>query len=46
MKGFTFAGKPPLKEHSEDGVSVKVAGMKWFSESDELQLDIGDINFA
>ena len=33
LKGFTFAGKPPLKELSEDGVSVKVAGMKWFSES-------------
>ncbi|MCH2406211.1 MAG: A17 family peptidase, partial [Nitrosopumilus sp.] len=46
LKGFTFSGKAPSKDLSTDGESVTVAGMKWFSECDELQLDIGPLNFA
>lgn len=46
LKGFTFAGEKPASELSEDGESIKCAGMKWYSETDELQLDFGELNFA
>ena len=46
LKGFTFTGKPPDENSSEDGKSVNVAGMKWFPEEDILQLDIGELNFS
>ena len=46
LKGFTFSHKNPPKDLSEDGKSINVAGMKWFSKDDYLQLDIGDLNFA
>ena len=31
---------------TEDGISVKVAGMKWFPKGDFLKLNIGTLNFA
>ena len=46
LKGFTFAGSKPLKELSEDGESIHVAGMKWFSEPDLLKLDISPLDFT
>ena len=46
IKGFTFSGKPPPSHLTEDGESIKVAGARWYSESDELQLDVGEISFA
>ena len=46
LKGFTFSGKPPNPELSKDGVSVSVAGMNWFPEEDELQLNIKPLEFA
>ena len=45
LKGFTFSGKRPLHTLSENGKSINVAGMKWFSEPDELQLDMSELNF-
>lgn len=39
LKGFTFSGENPLKELSEDGESIKCAGVKWFSMKDQLQLN-------
>ena len=46
MKAFTFSGKPPGEDVSEDGRSINVAGMKWYPENDELQLDISELNFS
>ena len=46
LKGFTFAGLDPPKSLSEDGQSVGVAGMKWFSRDDELSLDISALDFS
>ena len=46
LKGFTFSGKPPLSGLSSDGESINVAGMRWYPESDLIQLDASEINFA
>ena len=46
LKGFTFSGERPPAHLSSDGVSVGVAGCKWFSEEDEISLKIPDLNFA
>ena len=46
LKGFTFSGKSPPSHLTEDGESIKVAGTRWYSEDDEIQLDLGDISFA
>ena len=41
LKGFTSSGEAPLENLSEDGESINFAGMKWFLQSDELQLGKG-----
>ena len=46
LKGFTFSGSPPPSNLTDDGVSIKVAGEKWFSKDDLLSLNIGELNFA
>ena len=46
LKGFTFSGKPPPEHLSRDGASINVVGYKWFSESDRIQFDIGELNFS
>ena len=46
LKGFTFSKKDPPENLTEDNKSINVAGMKWFSKEDYLQLDIGELNFA
>ena len=46
LKGFTFSGKTPLSDLSSDGESINVAGMRWYPESDLIQLDASEINFA
>ena len=46
LKGFTFSGKPPPTHLSKDGESIKATGSRWISESDELQLDVGEVSFA
>ena len=33
VKGFTISGEPPLPSLTKDGVSVNVAGVKWFPVS-------------
>ena len=45
VKGFTFSGKDPPSDLSTDGVSVKVAGMKWNTKADKISLETGDLNF-
>ena len=46
LKGFTFSGEHPPAHLSEDGQSVNVAGYRWYSEKDEVSLNVGDLNFA
>ena len=46
LKGFTFSREDPPSHLSEDGVSVSVAGMKWYSKDDELSLKGPDLNFG
>ncbi|XP_057294722.1 uncharacterized protein LOC130623268 [Hydractinia symbiolongicarpus] len=46
LKGVTFSGDKPLPNLTDDGESIMVGGMKWFPETDELSLNISQLNFA
>ena len=46
LKGDTVSGKDPPNELSNDGKSINVAGIKWFSKDDTISLDISELNFA
>ena len=46
IKSFTVSGNHPDKSVSSDGVSIPIAGHKWFSKDDEIALDIKELNFA
>ena len=44
--GFTFSVTEPLTQLSDDGESIHVAGIKWYSEADILKLDIDPLDFS
>ena len=46
LKGITFSGQRPIPELTQDGISVSVAGCKWYPEADKISLDISDLNFS
>ena len=46
LKGITFSGSNPPDHLSEDGESILVGGLRWFSKSDHLMLNLGDLNFS
>ena len=46
LKGIAFSGEKPLQTLSDDGESIHIAGLKWFVKTDEISLNIGEINFA
>ena len=46
LKGFTVSGCNPDESLTSDGVSIALAGHKWFSKEDLIALDIKDLNFA
>ena len=46
LKGITFSGSDPPEHLSEDGVSILAGGLKWFSKSDTLKLNLGAFNFS
>ena len=46
VKGFIFSGQHPPSDFSNDGVSVKVAGLKWYTKADKISLETGDLNFS
>eukprot|EP00794_Sanderia_malayensis_P002417 gene2417-biopygen1303 len=46
LKGFTFSRIKPSEDLSDYGASIAVGGMKWFPETDELTLNISDLNFS
>ena len=46
LKGVTMSHQKPSTTLSEDSESVKVAGMRWYPEQDEISLDVSPLNFA
>ena len=46
LKGIAFSGEEPPQTLSDDGESIHIAGLKWFVKTDEISLNIGEINFA
>ena len=46
LKGITYSGSDPPENLSDDGSSVKVAGMIWYSKLDQMSLNIKGLNFA
>ena len=46
LKGITFSGSEPPPNLSDDGESVNVAGMRWFSKDDKISLNISELNFG
>ena len=46
LKGITHSGSDPPDNLSEDGSSVKIAGMIWYSKLDQMSLNIRELNFA
>ena len=45
LKGFTISGDNPSENLSSDGVSVVVAGLRWFPEGNFIKLNISELNF-
>ena len=41
-----MSGRPPDASLTKDGVSIGVAGHRWFSEEDAIGLDVSEPNFA
>ena len=46
LKGVAFSKKKPPESLSEDGESVVVAGIRWYTEDDEITLNVGELNFV
>ena len=46
LKGIAFLSKDPSESLSDDGVSIQVAGMKWYTKDDLLAFDFTEINFS
>ena len=46
LKGFIFSGEDPPAHLSDDGKSAVIGGHRYFPKTDEIQLNIGELNFA
>ena len=46
LKGFTFSGKNPPEKLTQDGESICIGGILWFSKNDYISIDITDLNFS
>ena len=46
LKGIAFAKRKPPESMTEDGESIAVAGIKWYTEEDTISLNLGDIVFT
>lgn len=46
LKGITFSGEDPPEHVTQDGVSVTVGGLRWWSKDDKLGLNISELNFG
>ena len=45
LKGIAFSREDPPSTLSDDGETIHVGGMRWFVKSDELALNVGELNF-
>ena len=46
LKGVTVSGKDPPENLSSDGKSVVVGGVVWYPKTDEVALNIPELNFS
>ena len=46
LKGVAFSGEDPPPQLTDDGEMIHIAGLKWFVKSDQISLNIGEMNFA
>ena len=46
LKGITFSGENPHRTLSNNGESINVAGLKWYSKDDKISLDVSELNFS
>ena len=46
LKGITFSGEEPPQTLGDDGEMIHIAGLKWFVKSDEISLNISEMNFS
>ena len=46
LKGITFSGEDPSPDLTDDGDSIIIGGMKWYSKTDEISLNISQLNFS
>ena len=45
-RGWTRSGEPPNQEESLDGVSLDLMGVRWFPETDSIQIKIPKLHFG
>ena len=43
LKGVAFSGQDPPECLTEDGASVSVAGLKWYTKEDRISLNLGEM---
>ena len=46
LKGVPFLVNPRLKTLSDDGISIHIAGMKWYPKDDFTSLHLSEMNFS
>lgn len=46
LKGFTFSGSHPPENLLDNGITIIVGGMTWYPKSDELSINISEMNFS
>ena len=46
LKGVSLSGEDPLESLTDDGITINVAGMKWYPKEDQLSLNICELNFS
>ena len=45
-KGFSFSGQPPEAQETIDGISIDVNAMKWFTETDLIEVKVPALHFG
>ena len=45
-KGYTFSGSDPPPDVAEDGQTVSIGGLKWYSRQDLLEVPIPPLHFS
>ena len=46
LKVVSLSGEDPLESLTDDGITINVAGMKWYPKEDQLSLNICELNFS